>query len=170
MIYEPLPMDELNSQIEPVNKMEVSELEPEPEPKPEPDEIADLRSLIDVFIARRELTPHRVSHFIEGTYRIIENAIAPFRRLEELSFRTIRNSEDNRVQGFEVAFFQYRLVFDVSECDLGDYSDIHLGYEADGEYTEIASVRLRFGEGEWNEDLGEQIYRHVYRWITSILE
>jgi len=163
MIYEPLPIDELISPTEPVTGPATVEIS-------EPDEIADLRSLIDVFIARRELTPHRVSHFIESTYRIIESAVVPFRRLDELSLRTIRNTDDNRIQGFEVAFFQYRLVFDVSECDLGDYSDIHLGCEEEGDYTEIANIRLRFGEGEWNEDLGEQIYRHVYHWIARILE
>lgn len=159
MIYEPLPIDELISPTEPLNEV-----------VQETDEIADLRSLIDVFVARRELTPHRVSHFIESTYRIIESAVAPFRRLDELSFRTIRNTDDNCIQGFEVSFFQYRLVFDVSECDLGDYSDIHLGCEEEGEYTEIASIRLRFGEGNWSDDLGAQIYRHVYHWIARLLE
>lgn len=153
---------------EPLEEMQLNWDFTEPEPV-KTDEMADLRAKIDCYLTRRELAPHRVEHFLAQTYRQIEDGLAPLKKLDEVYVGTVTDS-DGRPEALKVLFFDQLLTYVAQVVESGDGADVTLVCEDRTSSAPLITARLRFGEGQWSDDISRLVYRHTYDWLWNTLE
>lgn len=136
---------------------------------PEPDELAELKIMVDGYLAQRELAPHRLAHFAAAAYDRILEALRPFKRLGELKICPLTEPDGATNTGVEVRFFEYAMLYIVRVDDAGETAEIALDCNEGGTFSRLTTASLRFGEGEWDQDPGRAAFRHTYDWLVYIL-
>lgn len=138
-------------------------------PAPLPPDLTDLAARLECYLTRRELSPHRVAHFVAAAYDKIEKGLDPYKRFSEIGVRCLTD-EDGAVNGVRVQFFEYSITYLVRVVEDGETARVSLTCDENGTMNELVNAVLRFGEGEWSDDIATAAYRHTYEWLVYILE
>lgn len=132
-------------------------------------ELTDLCARIECYLTRRELSPHRLAHFVAAAYDKVEMGLSPFKRIGEIGLQTLSDAEGT-VTGVEVRFFEYSIKYLVRVEESGEIARVSLICDENGTMNQLVTAHLRFGEGDWGDDIGAAAYRHTFEWLVYILD